>query len=142
MPIPLQLWSHIYFVTEHASKLNRIEFLGYEKEHHPSRVYERIFKNYLPPEMGFRIMSTAIFWDIGPRFGVKLIKEVAGGVSSPAHKLWDLLENGGFKNYPFMNQYNMVLGPNSNTFTQWVIDQVPECGLKLPWNAWGKGYKE
>ncbi len=43
-------------------------------------------------------------------------------------------------NYPYCGHYSYI-GPNSNTYVQWVLDAFPESGLKLPWNAFGKGFK-
>ena len=42
--------------------------------------------------------------------------------------------------YPYKNEYSMVFGPNSNTFTAWISCQVPELNLKLSHRAIGKGY--
>ena len=42
--------------------------------------------------------------------------------------------------YPYKNEYSMVFGPNSNTFTAWVSCEVPELNLKLSRRAIGKGY--
>lgn len=42
--------------------------------------------------------------------------------------------------YPHCNQY-AFRGPNSNTYAQWVLNQFPESGFSLPWNAFGKGFK-
>ena len=43
-------------------------------------------------------------------------------------------------NYPFPNEYKAFPGPNSNTFTAWVAQQVPELGLHLPLRAVGRSY--
>jgi len=42
--------------------------------------------------------------------------------------------------YPYPSSYRMWPGPNSNTFTAWVGQRVPELGLKLPVSAIGKNY--
>lgn len=42
--------------------------------------------------------------------------------------------------YPWKNHYRVFPGPNSNSFTAWVAEQVPELKLKLPWTAIGQGY--
>ncbi|GAA0814121.1 DUF3750 domain-containing protein [Colwellia sp. D2M02] len=42
--------------------------------------------------------------------------------------------------YPWMNEYSVFPGPNSNTFVAWVGLQVPELELALPFNAIGSGY--
>jgi len=42
--------------------------------------------------------------------------------------------------YPYANEYRVWPGPNSNTFTAYVVRQVPELGLDLPPTAIGKDY--
>ena len=44
------------------------------------------------------------------------------------------------KSYPWPDTYRAFPGPNSNTFTAWIANQVPELGLKLPFAAIGSGY--
>lgn len=42
------------------------------------------------------------------------------------------------KSYPFATTYTMFPGPNSNSFTEWVAQEVPELGLQLPAKAIGR----
>lgn len=42
--------------------------------------------------------------------------------------------------YPFANAYRIWPGPNSNTFTAWVVRQVPQLDVALPSTAIGKDY--
>lgn len=42
--------------------------------------------------------------------------------------------------YPYADRYQAWPGPNSNTFTSWVIRQVPELSVALPNTAIGKDY--
>lgn len=42
--------------------------------------------------------------------------------------------------YPYANEYTVWPGPNSNTFTAWVLRQVPELEAQLPATAIGKDY--
>ncbi|MFT7141082.1 MAG: hypothetical protein ACI9B8_003515 [Sulfitobacter sp.] len=42
------------------------------------------------------------------------------------------------KSYPFAKTYTMFPGPNSNSFTEWVAQEVPELGLQLPAKAIGR----
>ena len=42
--------------------------------------------------------------------------------------------------YPYPSTYRTWPGPNSNTFTAWVGQRVPELNLKLPASAIGKNY--
>lgn len=44
------------------------------------------------------------------------------------------------REYPWKNHYRVFPGPNSNSFTAWVAEQVPELKLKLPWTAIGQSY--
>ena len=45
------------------------------------------------------------------------------------------------KNYPYVDQYRVWPGPNSNTFTAHVARAVPELKLDLPPTAIGKDYQ-
>lgn len=42
--------------------------------------------------------------------------------------------------YPYAQRYKAFPGPNSNTFTAWVAQQVPALNLHLPLRAIGKDY--
>jgi hypothetical protein len=42
--------------------------------------------------------------------------------------------------YPYLHEYRLWPGPNSNTFTAYVARQVPELKLDLPVTAIGKDY--
>ena len=42
--------------------------------------------------------------------------------------------------YPYADEYRVWPGPNSNTFTAWVMRQVPELRADLPPTAIGKDY--
>jgi hypothetical protein len=44
------------------------------------------------------------------------------------------------RRYPWQNTYKAFPGPNSNTFTAWIAQQVPELALDLPFSAIGSGY--
>ena len=44
--------------------------------------------------------------------------------------------------YPWVNEYSIFPGPNSNTFVAWIGLQVPELELELPLSAIGSGYAD
>lgn len=44
------------------------------------------------------------------------------------------------KEYPWKTTYKVFPGPNSNTFTAWIVKKVPELDVELPFSAIGKGY--
>ena len=46
----------------------------------------------------------------------------------------------GVRDYPFAGQYRLWPGPNSNTFTAYVLRQAPELRAELPSTAIGKDY--
>ena len=46
------------------------------------------------------------------------------------------------RDYPWSTEYSVFPGPNSNTFTAWVGNQVPELQLNLPFSAIGSGYAD
>ena len=73
-----------------------------------------------------------------PRFKSKIIKYLEGHCAT---KIINFLEKKA-KFYPYKNyKYNKYPGPNSNTFPQWVINNLPKkCQFKLPWQAIGKNY--
>lgn len=43
--------------------------------------------------------------------------------------------------YPYPDEYRPFPGPNSNTFTQWLITHVPELEVELSLRAIGKSYR-
>jgi hypothetical protein len=45
------------------------------------------------------------------------------------------------RSYPWAGEYVMWPGPNSNTFTAWVLRAVPELEADLPPTAIGKDYR-
>lgn len=54
-------------------------------------------------------------------------------------KLIDAVDQAA-RAYPWKTVYKAFPGPNSNTFTAWVAEQVPELALDLPFSAIGRGY--
>ena len=54
-------------------------------------------------------------------------------------KLIDAVDKAA-RDYPWKTTYKVFPGPNSNTFTAWVVKQVPQLNLDLPFSAIGSGY--
>lgn len=46
------------------------------------------------------------------------------------------------REYPWPDTYKAFPGPNSNTFTAWVLERVPELDVQLPFSAIGSGYED
>ena len=146
--IPLSFVAHTYIVTEHAGIQNRYDVFAPFALAGVDSYSGVIYKNLLPADMGFLLWFRKKKWWRADaqhkRWGTRVVSDCRGETGSAAHKLYKLIEDDHLVTYPFkeVSQYRMIAGPNSNTFVQWVIDQIPECNLSLPWNAWGKGYKQ
>lgn len=67
----------------------------------------------------------------------KIYKKIEGPL---AEKMISFVKKST-KNYPYLKRYNFI-GPNSNTYIQWILDNFPEAKTNLPWNAFGKNYKK
>ena len=134
LPTPFAV--HPWFVVNKKGVVSRWE-IGRDLKDDPS-YFGYVRFDGMPLFEGLPIISYNIPWSWGPRH-IKLLGSIEGDEGSAAQKLADFIENG-VSNYPYRNTYHLR-GPNSNTYIQWVIDQFPESGFKLPWNAIGKGYK-
>lgn len=142
LALPLSLFAHTYIVTEHNDIRRRYELLHPKNPIQKTPVVGRVFVDAFVPEQGFRVYKSKSKQDTIPRWQPTLHGTCCGGIDSPAYKLYQFLESGGFNAYPYNQpqRYHMTWGPNSNTFTQWIVNQVPEARLTLPWNAWGKSF--
>lgn len=68
----------------------------------------------------------------------KLLAEFRGsGVDEIIRKI-----DAAARSYPWKDTYQAFPGPNSNTFTAWIIGQVEELDVQLPFAAIGSGYKD
>ena len=68
----------------------------------------------------------------------RLVKELRGPAAASA--IPKILEAVGA--YPYTHEYRLWPGPNSNTFTAYIMRRVPEIGVELPAIAIGKDYLE
>jgi hypothetical protein len=89
------------------------------------------FKPWLPTEgIGMFPYSGILRWKS------TLVDVVEGDQDSLADQMSAFIQNSPTA-YPFSHTYRL-LGPNSNSYTQWVLKKFPESGMKLPWNTIGK----
>lgn len=65
-----------------------------------------------------------------------LLHEVAGASAEP---LIGEIQKAA-QSYPYPDKYTMLPGPNSNSFIQWILLEVPEIGFSLPMKAIGKSW--
>lgn len=75
-----------------------------------------------------------------PRWKGKIRGYLEGDEGSLAARMAEYIEEASSK-YPFRDTYSL-LGPNSNTYVQWILNQFPASELVLPWNAIGKRFSK
>lgn len=131
---PVYTWVEIL----HGAKNERYDLWGYPGLHKTpdlGYIYKDIFSNHL----GTTLSPFVNVNNLTKRQTGKVISEVCGEHDSSAHSLYSAIKRNAL-NYPYAYTYNMIFGPNCNTFIQWLLDLVPESKLHLPFNAWGKKY--
>jgi hypothetical protein len=140
--MPFSFAVHPWFVVNNKGSLERF---GVGRQGgarwevlHTARNNERnwghLHLNLLPPAQGTQIFSfTQRYSWKGNVSGL-----IEGGEGSLAQQMAERIESSP-QTYPYCNTYSLK-GPNSNTYVQWVLNQFPNSGLKLPWNAFGKSY--
>ncbi len=99
-----------------------------------------IYKNIFPEHRGTTLSPFASVNALTERQIGRVVLKVSGVAGTPAATLYTAINNHVLV-YPYARQYNMVFGPNCNTFTQWLLELVPATRLSLPWYAWGKNYR-
>ncbi|MCH8520050.1 MAG: DUF3750 domain-containing protein [Nanoarchaeota archaeon] len=142
---PLDI-THHWFVVKHGDNLRRVEVLGYlsnslQKGNKAGLTYskgeefEGLYVN--PLTYKFPLIPS-------PKFESFNSGIIEGGKNSLAHKLSLFILDRSWE-YPFLDEYEGYpsQGPNSNTYTSWVLRQFPrvEQKLVLPSTAHGKDFQ-
>jgi|GEM_PF-877109 len=135
---PLWLFRHTYIVVNDHGTLTRWDI--FHRNYGTRESQDYLHKNFTDPWQGLGIFYIPIC-SKKPHFKARLLGMIEGGKDSQACKVVQYI-NSQVYNYPFVSRYNMVLGPNSNTFTQWALDQCNTPNITLPALAHGKGFKE
>ncbi len=120
---------HCWLVIEEDKMTERYEIFHF-KNHNRNFGYMSI-NRFAPDSWIERIHG----WNYGNwkwKFLGKFTKTTAKKIAK--------ITRDSFYNYKNKHSYRIFPGPNSNTYIQWILDQVPECDLKLPWNAFGKKF--
>jgi hypothetical protein len=92
--------------------------------------------NSLPPFSGIEMLQFIPKKFLWP---ANLLGHIEGGSDSLAKKIIDFIETSP-QNYIYRDQYSFI-GPNSNTYVQWVMNNFPDFKIKLPRNSFGKNFK-
>lgn len=135
--MPLSFARHPWFVINKKGVVSRWEVIASPGMYQLKSDSGHLCTDVLPPWRGLRILRSVREW--GYIWPSVLHGVVEGEEGSLAERMAEFIENSP-QNYPYCGHYSYI-GPNSNTYVQWVLDAFPESGLKLPWNAFGKGFK-
>lgn len=128
--IPFIFAAHPWFIINKMGLVSRWEVL-FRKTPHATK-WGHLYKDFSPPFQGIEIIPfwKKFFWT------AKLLGQIEG---EEAERIIDFIENSP-TTYPFCEKYSFI-GPNSNTYAQWVLNNFPEFKTKLPWNSFGKNFK-
>ena len=116
---------------------------------HPWFVINKKGETHIYEIGDLKINSSYLHIDLRPLFkGIEYIRLFKNFLSKPillgsiegdvAEKVIEFIENTK-TNYPYCNKYSL-LGPNSNTYLQWVLNKFPEFNIKLSWRFIGKNF--
>lgn len=131
--LPGVVFIHPWFVINKKGIISRYEVR--HKTNMGPQSWGYLYKDFFEdPTHGVEtfIFSNKYFWQ------GKLMSFIEGQEKSDAKTLIDLIETSP-NNYPHLNSYGW-LGPNSNTYIQYLLNQIPNSKLKLPFSAVGKKY--
>ena len=132
--VPLSFARHPWFVINKKGNVERWEVFRPPQNYREK--WGHLYRNALPFTQGIPIFhfTRKYFWK------GKLRGYIEGSEGSVAQQMIEVTQNSPH-NYPYRDKYALI-SPNSNTYVQWVLNQFPNSGLKLPWNSFGKNYEE
>ena len=124
--LPLPPACHVWFVINDHGLLSRYE--GLDLRHKCSDGLDGyIFQDYFPPNVGMPVWITRKT----PTWRAYTISVVEG---DDAQHLAQILRDS-LQDYP--HKHYRLLGPNSNTYAQWIISTAGLTHIKLPITAVG-----
>lgn len=131
---PVQYAKHAWFVINKRGIISRWEVIfnaNYSGTH-----WGNIYKDFSKPFDGVTILPyvRGFCWK-----NIQLLGAIEGGEDSLACKMINFIERSP-ERYPYKDTYRL-LGPNSNTYIQWILDNFPEWQMVLPRRAVGKNFK-
>ena len=124
--IPFDFFRHPWFVVNKKGEISRWEIKHIINKTDNSY----LFINNQPP---FEGIEKTFF--MNKKWEANFLGFVYGDV---AEKVIDYIENTKI-NYPYFNRY-FSLGPNSNTYLQYVLSKFPEFNIKLSWRFIGRNF--
>lgn len=132
LPKPFHFAKHTWFVLVKNGKITRWEVYGHN--HKREKKWGHVYKNLFPPTQGLKKKLLSPKYNRG-----SLVGKIGGNKDSLAKKIIEFIEKESPK-YPYSKKFNYTLGPNCNTYTQWVLNHFPEWKIELPKKAIGKNF--
>ncbi len=129
--MPFSFAVHPWFIINRKGTVSRWEVIFSLQNRNLS--FGHLNKNLFPPFQGIEIFPYLYkyLWQSTVLFSIE------GDEKSVAAQMAKFIEES-HNNYPHKEKYSFI-GPNSNTYVQWVLNHFPESNMYLPWNAFGKG---
>ena len=127
--MPFSISRHPWLVVNNKGDISRWEIIV--DKNNPNKF---VTKDFCDPFLGSAVFTFTkkFYWK------EKLIGYDTGDDNSYLKSMVDTILRSD-KEYPFKSVYRYV-GPNSNTYVQWIVKQFPEFKHRLPWRSFGKGY--
>ncbi|MEK7612910.1 MAG: DUF3750 domain-containing protein [Patescibacteria group bacterium] len=128
--VPFNFAKHPWFVVNKRGVLSRWEVFW--KPNRSKTSWGHLHKDFYSPLQGIEMFffSNKYFWKDS-----LLLNVIEGNENSIARQMAEFIENSP-QTYPYCYQY-ALMGPNSNTYVQWVLNKFPESNMRLPWNSFG-----
>lgn len=131
---PLHMFRHAYFVVNRKGIVDRWDLLHKRSVHEDSAGY--VHRNIALPWQGLSYFYFGLYFAFKRAFQPECIGIIEGEEGSLAHNMVERITRDSF-GYRHKDHYRL-LGPNSNTFVQWHLDQFDGHEIELPRSAIGR----
>jgi len=128
---PIAFAQHPWFVVNKKGTISRWEVHHKEGFSRPSWGHVYLNAYYYSPFQGVAKYPFSNAFGTKP----KLLALIEDNETLLAQRLIQVIESSP-ELYPYRDSYS-ITGPNSNTYFKWVLRQIPEILLKLPWSYFG-----
>jgi hypothetical protein len=124
---PFNFFNHPWFVLNKKGTLVRYEIRHFKNKEDGFYLH-RSYTNFFS--------GLNLFYFLNKKSGTNLLSLIEG---SEALDMINFIEDSS-KSYSYLNKY-CVLGPNSNTYLKYILNNFPNINIYLNWKFVGKNYK-
>lgn len=135
LPIPLNFVAVHNWLVVKAPNEEPVRWEVWQHQHCCHESWGHLHKNLFFPHQGIS-RNYFPFGRCKGKYWEPRIASYLEGISAK-HIVKFIQSNA--RQYSQKNRYVFWPGPNSNTFVQWIINQFPEKGIKLPKRSLGAG---